>query len=140
MIRAITESDYPRLAEIWESSVRATHGFLSEEDFQYYKAHLAEYFVNVSLYGYQSENKLLGFIGVSYNFIEILFVDADSRDKGIGTALIKFVIHNCRVNMLDVNEQNTQAIGFYKRIGFHEISRSETDSEGKAYPVIRMTL
>lgn len=33
MIRKITESDYPRLIDIWESAVSATHDFLDRKDY-----------------------------------------------------------------------------------------------------------
>lgn len=43
MIRKIEVTDYPRLVEIWESAVSATHDFLKEEDFRYYKQQLPTY-------------------------------------------------------------------------------------------------
>ncbi|WP_262694261.1 GNAT family protein [Chryseobacterium daecheongense] len=36
-IRLAQPKDYPRIMEIWESSVKATHDFLKEEDFNYFK-------------------------------------------------------------------------------------------------------
>ncbi len=33
----VQKSDYLEIMEVWESSVRATHLFLSEADFQYFK-------------------------------------------------------------------------------------------------------
>lgn len=37
MIRIATVNDYPRMMEIWESSVLATHDFLKESDFELFK-------------------------------------------------------------------------------------------------------
>lgn len=39
---------------------------------------------------------------------------------------------------MDVNEQNPQAIGFYQYMGFIVVKRSETDMEGKPYPILTM--
>jgi putative acetyltransferase len=36
-IRLAAKNDYPEIMGIWESAVRATHHFLSEEDFNYFK-------------------------------------------------------------------------------------------------------
>ena len=55
MIRKIEVTDYPRLVEIWESAVSATHDFLKEEDFRYYKQQLPTYlFCTCSYSGFVS--------------------------------------------------------------------------------------
>jgi putative acetyltransferase len=41
---------------------------------------------------------------------------------------------------LDVNEQNDQAVGFYRRMGFAAVGRSERDYTGKPYPLLHMRL
>ena len=140
MIRKIEETDYPRLINIWESSVLNTHDFLKKEDFIYYKEHLTTYFKYVSLYGFERNNCLVGFIGVAEDNIEMLFIHNDYRRMGIGKELILHAINNLKVNRVDVNEQNVQAVEFYKHLGFSVITRSELDGEGKAYPILHMQL
>ncbi len=44
-INPVTESDYPRLLEVWESSVRATHHFLNEEDIQLFRIRIPLHFL-----------------------------------------------------------------------------------------------
>jgi putative acetyltransferase len=44
------------------------------------------------------------------------------------------------ITKVDVNEQNIQAVGFYKHIGFHVLGRSESDGQGKEYPILHMGL
>ena len=56
MISSADKNDYPILIKVWESAVRATHDFLSDEDFEFYKAHIPIYFKHVSLYKYQDDN------------------------------------------------------------------------------------
>jgi putative acetyltransferase len=41
---------------------------------------------------------------------------------------------------LDVNEQNEQAVGFYRRMGFEVVGRSALDGTGKPYPLLHMRL
>lgn len=43
-------------------------------------------------------------------------------------------------NCVDVNEQNEQAVGFYKRMGFTINGRTDTDGLGKPYPILQMKL
>lgn len=57
----------------------------------------------------------------------------------------KFYIEFIEINQLDltkvdVNEQNEQAVGFYKHCGFETIKRSELDTSGKPYPTLHMEL
>jgi putative acetyltransferase len=39
-----------------------------------------------------------------------------------------------------VNEQNENAIGFYKKMGFYVINRSALDNEGLPYPILHMII
>lgn len=140
MIRKIKETDYPRLIEIWESVVLNTHDFLKEEDFLYYKKQLPVYFQYVTLVGFEQEGILAGFMGIAEENLEMLFVDNEYRGTGIGKKLIAYATANLHVTKVDVNEQNTQAVGFYKYMGFNIVRRSELDGEGKEYPILHMQL
>lgn len=140
MIRKIKETDYPRLIEIWESAVLNTHDFLKEEDFLYYKKQLPVYFQYVTLVGFEQEGILAGFMGIAEENLEMLFVDNEYRGTGIGKKLIAYATANLHVTKVDVNEQNTQAVGFYKYMGFNIVRRSELDGEGKEYPIWHMQL
>lgn len=140
MIRKIKETDYPRLIEIWESAVLNTHDFLKEEDFLYYKKQLPVYFQYVTLVGFEQEGILAGFMGIAEENLEMLFIDNEYRGTGIGKKLIAYATANLHVTKVDVNEQNTQAVGFYKYMGFNIVRRSELDGEGKEYPILHMQL
>ena len=140
MIREVKKTDYPILVDIWESAVLSTHDFLKKEDFLYYREHLPTYFQYVTLYGYEQDGRLVGFIGVAENNIEMLFVHNDYRYKGVGKRLVMYAIEKLQVCKVDVNEQNIQAIGFYRHMGFSVITRSDLDAEGKAYPILHMRL
>ncbi|MDR2224198.1 MAG: GNAT family N-acetyltransferase [Flavobacteriaceae bacterium] len=141
MIVKIEERDKHRLLEIWESAVRHTHDFLAEQDFLYFKEHMPLYFGYVQLWGYRDENgELMGFVGISDDMVEMLFIHQDARGKGIGKQLLKYVVENYDIKKVDVNEQNQQAVGFYIHMGFITQSKSEKDSQGKDYPLLHMVL
>ena len=140
MIRKVKATDYPRLMEIWESAVSSTHDFLKEEDFLYYKEQLPVYFQHVTLFGFEQEGILIGFMGIAEGNLEMLFIDNKYRGAGIGKRLITYAIGNLQVTKVDVNEQNIQAVGFYKYMGFSIYKRSNLDGEGKEYPILHMQL
>lgn len=142
MIREASEGDFNTLIDIWDSAVSATHHFLSKEDFSYYKSRLPLYFKHVKIYVYWDKELdiIKGFLGVSEDKIEMLFIDDLYRKQGIGTELIMFAINVLHVLKVDVNEDNKQALQFYKGFGFKQIGYSEKDSEDKNYPIIFMGL
>lgn len=134
-------SNYQELIKVWEASVRATHTFLTEADIQHYKPLiLNEYFDQVQLFYLRENEQILGFIGLDGDLIQMLFVDADARGKGIGKRLAQFAIEQYHVTKVDVNEQNTQAVGFYEYLGFKTVERFDHDSAGKPYPILAMEI
>jgi len=142
MIAQPSINDYETLINIWENSVRATHDFLKEEDLQFYKPLiLNEYFHHVSLFCHKDSNlEITGFMGIESDSLEMLFINPVSRGKGVGKELLIYAIKHQKVKWVDVNEQNAQAIGFYKHMGFHVVNRSEFDGAGKPYPILHMEL
>lgn len=50
-----------------------------------------------------------------------------------GKALTEYVISHHQVTKVDVNEQNPQAIGFYKKMGFHVTKRNPLTSQGNPF-------
>lgn len=134
------EKDYETLAGIWERSVMATHVFLKEEDFNKIKAALIpDYFPNVDLYAIADNGVYAGFIGLSPDSIEMLFIDSDRHGQGYGSALIEYARQR-GATKVDVNEQNPFALDFYKAKGFRIISRDETDEAGRPYPILHLSL
>jgi putative acetyltransferase len=141
-IDKVLESEYPEVVEVWEASVRATHDFIKEEDIAYFKPLiLLVYLKSVDLRCVRNEQrKIIGFLGVAENKIEMLFIHPDAMGKGIGKMFVDYAIQQMQVTKVDVNEQNQQAVGFYEHVGFKTVTRSELDSLGKPYPILHMEL
>lgn len=139
--RLATVSDYPRIMEIWESAVKATHDFLSDEDFNYFKEVIPrDYLPHLDVFLILDNKEAKGFASVSEGNLEMLFIHNDSRGKGYGKKLYQFMKGETGLTKVDVNEQNPQAIGFYEKMGFKKTGRSEKDGSGKNYPIIHMSL
>ncbi len=142
-ISEVKPEEHDILLDIWESSVRATHHFLKEENILFFKQiiHEHKYFEMVELACVRNEDgQILGFLGTNEDSLEMLFVHADAIGKGIGKDLLIHAIEEVKVNKVDVNEQNEKAVGFYLYHGFKTVSRSELDGTGKPFPILHMVL
>ena len=141
-ITNVSSDEYPVLTDIWEASVKATHHFLSDKDINYFRPLvLNEFLPMVKLFAARDDkNKILGFLGLSEEKIEMLFVHPSTFGKGIGKKLLQYAVEQEKMTKLDVNEQNPDALGFYKHMGFEVIARSETDAMGKPFPILHMEL
>lgn len=120
---------------------RATHTFVSEEDIKIFKAIVED--IDILLFSVHCVfigDRLVGFIGVGDLSIEMLFLDPDYIGQGFGRKLMLLALNEHKANRVEVNEQNLNAVNFYKKFGFKVYERSETDSEGKAYPILKMKL
>ena len=135
-------NDYTTLTRIWLASVKATHHFLTDEDVEYYHHKLPVcYMPHVSLYAVRNgKNNICGFIGIAQGMIQMLFVHPDCMGKGYGSLLLRFAVETEGIGLVDVNEQNTRALEFYRRHGFVVVSRDPVDGEGKPYPILHMEL
>lgn len=134
--------DLPRLFEIWETSTRASHSFLSESDFQSLIPLVETELANFTpIYCIRDEEgAAFAMLGVEGSNIEMLFVHADFRGKGAGRLLTEYAIQILHADSVDVNEQNHLAVGFYQHLGFREIRRSPSDSYGNPFPILHMAL
>lgn len=133
--------DYDEIIEVWESSVRATHDFLHDSDVLYYKPLIRnEYLDAVELFCVKRKGIILGFLGLSPGKIEMLFLRPEARGRGIGKMLVRFAIEEKKVDRVDVNEQNREAVGFYNHLGFELIERFPLDPQGKPFPILALAL
>ncbi|UOX33077.1 GNAT family N-acetyltransferase [Flavobacterium sediminilitoris] len=141
-IDTIQKSEYLNVIAVWEASVRATHHFLKEEDIQYFKPLILNNYLDaVELRSARNEqNEIIGFLGVAEQNLEMLFIHPNVRGIGIGKKLLHYAINELKITNVDVNEQNEQAVGFYKHFGFEIINRSELDFSGKPFPILYMKL
>ena len=141
-ISEIRPDEFERAAQLWEASVRATHDFVTEADLDVFRPLVRASFGEIpQLAGLRTDDGLLiGFIGAAEGNVEMLFLDPAYRGQGGGSLLLEHAFANFAATKVDVNEQNPQAIGFYERHGFRTVSRSETDTSSKPYPILHMKL
>ena len=128
------------LVTVWEGSVKATQLFLSEKEIESIKQYVPQALREIPhlLVAENEDGAPVAFAGIDGHKLEMLFVSAENRGKGVGKQLLQYAVDTYAVNELTVNEQNPRAIGFYEHMGFQAYKRSETDGQGNPYPILYM--
>lgn len=118
----VDPSDRPRLVEI---------GGIS-----------GDFLPTLEVYGIRNRaGVIMGFIGLSANRIEMLFIDPAFVKRGLGAFLTTKAVKLKRKPLyVDVNEQNDVAIAFFERMGFRRIGDAAVDADGRSLPVVHMEL
>ena len=130
-----------QLIGLWDKSVRTSHHFLTEAAIQALRPCVREALMEVPLLAVaEEEGTVAGFIGICKDKIEMLFVSPRHFGRGIGRRMVALAISNHRATFVDANEQNRQAVDFYRHIGFCVYERSATDDQGNPFPILRMRL
>ncbi len=126
MIRELRKVDINKVAEIWLDTNIKTHYFISA---QYWKSNfelVKGLLLQATVYVYEDKQEIQGFIGLSNEYIEGIFVSAEMQSQGIGKILLNYVKGKRNKLILNVYQKNTRAISFYQREGF-EIQYSGLD-------------
>lgn len=131
-----------QLLIVWESSVKATHLFLSENEIENIKKYVPQALKQIPhLIIVENKDQVpVGFMGIENQHLEMLFVSNEERGKGLGKELLNYGIEQYSVNDLAVNEQNPLAKGFYEHMGFKVYKRTNRDEQGNPYPLLYMKL
>ena len=129
-----------QLLDIWESSVKGTHFFLSRNEIENIKKYVPQALKEVPhLIIIEKENHIpVGFMGIVYQHLEMLFISDKERGKGFGKKLLRYGIEKYSINNLVVNEQNPIAKDFYEHMGFEVYRRTDFDDQGNPYPLLYM--
>ena len=128
-----------QLLEVWEASVRATHLFLSEQELRRIRGYVPQALAGVAqLLIAEREGRPVAFMGVEDRRLEMLFLRPEERGYGLGRRLLECGIRDCGVEEVTVNEQNPQAVGFSRHMGFEVYRRTDCDEEGGPYQLLYM--
>ena len=130
----------PRALEIWRSAVDATHGFLTPQHRAEIDVMVAEQFLpNAELWlAIGDDARPVGFLVMDGMEIDALFVDPAVHGQGYGTFLLDHALELSPNATVDASEQATNALPFYLSRGFRVVGRSETDPQGRPYPLIHL--
>lgn len=137
--RPIAPADFAAVHGLWERAVRATHAFLSAAEIAEISVQVRDAYVpNAPLLLAVDDGRILGFMGMTGLHIDALFVDPDAFGRGVGRALIAEARKRGEPVTVDVNADNPGALAFYEKLGFEPIGRSETDDQGRPFPLLHL--
>lgn len=131
-----------KLVDVWEKSVKETHHFLDTEAIEEIKHYVPAAIESTFhlLIALNESDEPIAFLGTGNGMLDMLFIHPEERGKGLGRKMLEKAIAEYGCNELTVNEENPDAIAFYKHMGFHAYRRSDTDEDGRPYPIIYMKL
>lgn len=126
MIRPFKKDDLNSIIKIWFNSNVEAHSFIPKEYWENNYEAVKNLLPQAEIYVYEddSNQKILGFIGLTGNYIEGIFISEEFRSKGIGKQLLNYVKKIRSVIKLKVYQKNTRAVRFYKREQF--VTESES--------------
>lgn len=120
MIRAFEENDLTAIMQIWLDTNIKAHYFIPKEYWTDNYEIVRSVLPQTEIYVYENDvmKQIDGFIGLSEEHIEGIFVREGAQSNGIGKRLLEYV--KCvKSNMnLCVYQKNTRAIQFYQREQF----------------------
>ena len=118
MIRKLRKADINKVADIWLDTNIKAHYFIPA---QYWKRNFGlvkELLLQATVYVYEDKQEIQGFVGLSDEYIEGIFVSAEMQSQGIGKILLNYVKGKRNNLLLNVYQKNARAISFYQREGF----------------------
>ena len=118
MIRKLRKADINKVADIWLDTNIKAHYFIPA---QYWKRNfdlVKELLLQATVYVYEDKQEIQGFVGLSDEYIEGIFVSAEMQSQGIGKILLNYVKGKRNNLLLNVYHKNARAISFYQREGF----------------------
>lgn len=134
-------TDLKKLSNIWfEASIKA-HPFIGEARLTEQRRLIEEeYLPKAETSVACLEEEAVGFISLLGNFIGGIFIAPDWQGFGIGCQLIADALARKGELSLEVYTENDQAVRFYNRLGFYEVSRRDIDDFGLQFPNATLTL
>jgi len=117
MIREFKETDLNSIMRLWLETNITAHNFIDENYWIGNYDQVRQMMLKATIYIYE-ENSIKGFTGLSGNYIAGIFVESNSRSKGIGKALLDHIKERNKELFLHVYKKNKRAVRFYLREGF----------------------
>ena len=131
MIRKLQKVDINRVADIWLKTNLKAHFFIPEQYWISNYEFVKEMLPQAEVYVYEDDKMIQGFIGVSDEYIEGIFVSDEMQLCGIGKMLLDYIKDKKDRLQLKVYQKNVRAMSFYQREGFTIQSESMDEFTGE---------
>ena len=120
MIRKFESRDLDAVMQIWLHGNLDAHPFIPASFWTDHFEMVRDMLPQAELYVHENEatRQIDGFIGLTENHIEGIFVAKAARSNGIGKALLKYAKSRKPRLTLGVYQKNERALAFYQREQF----------------------
>ena len=140
MIRKLQKADINRVADIWLKTNLKAHFFIPEQYWISNYEFVKEMLPQAEVYVYEDDKMIQGFIGVSDEYIDGIFVSDEMQSRGIGKMLLDYIKDKKDRLQLKVYQKNVRAMSFYQREGFTIQSESMDEFTGEKEYVMNWEL
>lgn len=138
IIRKALIKDWPTLISIFDKSLRSIEQYetYSEEDYaKFYQCIVTHSLPSYDIYVYAVDDEILGFICYYKHKIEMLYVLPQHMNKGIGSALLQYVLDNYRETLeIGVSKSYPVSLHLYQKHGFVITKTEDYDVSGVYNP------
>lgn len=120
MIRKFETQDLDAVMQIWLHGNLDAHAFIPASFWTGHFEIVRNMLLQAELYVHENEapRQIDGFIGLTGNHIEGIFVAKAARSKGVGKALLEYAKSRKPSLTLSVYQKNKRALAFYQREQF----------------------
>lgn len=123
--------DLDQVMELWLNGNIEAHDFIPRNYWESNAPMVREQLLQAEIYVYETDGKILGFVGLQGDYLAGIFVDRHARSMGIGGQLIHYVQKIRRTLILNVYRKNQSAMEFYLREGFSVLSEDIDEATGE---------
>lgn len=131
MIRAFKMEDLDRIMEVWLDTNIAAHSFIESGYWESNYDTVKKLMPNATIYIYEENNRLQGFVGLMDDYIAGIFVSQQCQSKGIGKKLLDYAKDKKERLSLHVYKENDRAVAFYLREAFIVSGEQMEEATGK---------
>ena len=134
MIRKFETQDLDAVMQIWLHGNLDAHPFIPASFWTDHFETVRDMLPQAELYVHENKvpRQIDGFIGLTENHIEGIFVAKSARSKGVGKSLLEYA-KSCKPYLtLSVYQKNERALAFYRREQFTVHSESIDEDTNEA--------
>lgn len=125
MIRRFSINDTKQVMQIWLEGNIDAHNFIPKEYWEANYMSVQNELLKATVFVYEDHNgKVLGFAGMTGNYLAGIFVDKSVRSTGIGKSLLSYIKEIYPSFYLNVYKKNNRAVKFYLKEGLTRTSES----------------
>ena len=118
MIRELRKEDINKVADIWLKTNIKAHYFIPAQYWESNLEFVKEVLPRAEVYVYEDGKEIQGFMGLTDEYVEGIFVSDAMQSQGLGKILLDYAKDKRNKLFLNVYQKNTRAISFYQREGF----------------------